>query len=129
MRSRRFAIAHDYCAAFRGLAEKQLREIKWHADAAVARRITGESAGVHRDTGPSQSLHVRHRRVVVFLRVMLLLLLKNAKDAARGSVSFRAGTHRRAANEDAVPIHVHGLLGNANEDHEGTARWKLWRPR
>ena len=37
-------------------------------------------------------------------------------------VAFRASAYARAANEDAVPIHVHGLLRNAHEDHEGTAR-------
>ena len=128
MRSRRFAIAHDYCAALRRLAEKQLREIKWHADAAVAGGVAGEIPRVHADAGVGEPLHVGHRRIVVLFRIILLTLAENAEDAARCGVALRAGAYAGAANEDAVPIHVHGLLGNAHEDHERAARRKLGVP-
>ena len=109
-------------------AEKQLREIKRHADAAVAGGIAGEIARVHADAGVGKPLHVGHRRVVVFLRIILLTFSEDAEDAARRGVAFRAGAHGRAADEDAVAIHVHGLLGNAHQHHERTARRELGVP-
>ena len=83
---------------------------------------------MHADAGVGEPLHVGHRRVVVFFRIVLPMLAENAEDAARRGVALRAGAYARAANEDAVPIHVHGLLGNAHEDHERTARRKLGVP-
>ena len=59
----------------------------------MAGRVTGQITRVHGDACPSQSLHVGHRRVVVFLRVVLLLFLEDAEDAARRGVAFRAGAH------------------------------------
>src|SRR6059058_2981278 len=43
---------------------------------------------VHGDARPRQPLHVGHGRVLVFLRVVLLLFLKDAEDAARRGVAF-----------------------------------------
>ncbi len=80
------------------------------SDATVAGGVAGEIARVHGDAGVGEPLHVGHRRVVVFLRVVLLLFLKDAEDAARRGVALRAGAHARATDEDAVAIHVHGLL-------------------
>src|SRR5947207_1513187 len=60
---------------------------------------------------------------------MLLLFLEDAEDAARCGVTLRAGAHGRATDEDAVAINVHGLLRDADEDHERTARRELRLPR
>ena len=111
MRHGRLAIAHHNGPAFRRRAEKQLREIKRQANATVAGGVAGQVARVHGDARPRQPLHVRHRRVVVFLRVVLLFFLEDAEDAARCGVAFGAGAHGRAADEDAIAINVHGLLG------------------
>ena len=42
--------------------------------------------------------------------------------------TFRAGAHGRAADENAVAIHVHGLLGNTHKHHQRTARRELRFP-
>src|SRR5947199_581206 len=90
--------------------------------------ITGQIARVHCNSSPGQPLHVWHRRVVVFLRIMLLLFLEDREDAARRGVAFRAGAHARATDEDAVAINVHGLLWDAHKHHERTARRELRFP-
>ena len=59
---------------------------------------------------------------------MLLLFLEDFEDAAWRRVAFRAGAHGRATDEDAVAINVHGLLGDAHQDHERTARRELRLP-
>src|SRR5207342_79566 len=97
--------------------EKQLREIIRHADAAVAGGVAGEIPRVHADAGVGEPLHVGHRRIVVFFRIILLTLAENTEDAARRGVSLRAGAYARAADEDAVAINVHGLLGNTHQYH------------
>ena len=89
----------------------------------MAGGVAGKIAGVHRDARPGQPLHVRHRRIVVFFGIVLLLFLQNAEDAARRGVPLRAGAHGRTADEDAVAIHVHDLLRDAHEHHE----WTTWR--
>ena len=70
---------------------------------------------MHADAGVGEPLHVGHRRIVVLFRIILLTLAENTEDAARRGVALRASAHARAANEDAVAIHVHGLLGNAHQ--------------
>jgi hypothetical protein len=84
-----------------------MASIKRQADATVARRIAVQIARVHRDARPRQALHVRHWRVVVCLRVVLLLFLENVEDAARRGMARRTGAHGRTPNEDAIAIHVH----------------------
>ncbi len=119
MRHRRFAITDHYRSALRGLAEKQLREIKRHADTTVAGWVTGRLPECMAMPVSRQSLHVGHGRVVVFLRVMFLFLFENGENAAGRGVSFRAGAHGGAANQNAIAIDVHHLLGDAHEEHEG----------
>ena len=72
MRHRDLAIAHHDGPALRRRAEEQLREIKRHADAAVAGGVAGEIPRVHADAGVGEPLHVGHGRVVVFFRIILL---------------------------------------------------------
>ena len=84
--------------------------------------------GVHGDAAPGESLHVRHGRIVILLGVMRLFLFENAEHAAGRGMTFRAGAHGGAADQDAVAIHVHGLLRNAHEHYQRTARRELWLP-
>src|SRR5205809_2086039 len=107
MRHGRFAVTDHDGAALRRLTEKQLREIERQANATMAGRVTGQIARVHGNASPGQPLHVWHRRVVVFFRVVLLLFLEDADDSARFGAVFRASAHGLTANEDAVPINVH----------------------
>jgi hypothetical protein len=93
MRYGRFAITHHDSAPLRRLTEKQLREIVRQANAAVAGWVTGQIARVHGNASPRQPLHVWHRRIVVFLRVMLLLFLEDRENATRRGVALRAGAH------------------------------------
>ena len=53
---------------------------------------------------------------------MLLLFSRMLKTPPGVEWPFEPVLMRRAANEDAIAIHVHGLLGNAHQDHERTAR-------
>src|SRR5204862_4871283 len=94
----------------------------------MAGRVTWQVARTDCNSSPGQPLHVWHRRVVVFLRIMLLLFLEDAEDAARRGVAFRASAHSWTADEDAVPINVHGLLWDAHKHHERTARRELRFP-
>src|SRR5437764_5034056 len=94
----------------------------------MAGRVTGQIARVHRNASPSQPLHVWHRRVIVFLRVMLLLFLEDAEDTTGRGVSFRARAHGGATNKNAVAINVHRLLWDAHKHHERTARRELRFP-
>ena len=85
--------------------------------------VAGKLPRVHGDAAPGKSLHVRHRRVVVFLGAMGLLLFKNGEHTARRVVAFGAGTHRRATNQNAIAINIHRLLWDTHQrDH-----WTLWR--
>src|SRR5215470_83899 len=84
--------------------------------------------GVHGDAGPGESLHVRHRSIVILFRTMRRFLLQNAERAAWRGMPFCPGAHSGAADQDAVAIDVHGLLGNAHEHYDGTARRELWLP-
>src|SRR5947207_10979620 len=93
MRHGRFAVTNHDGAALRSLAEEHLRESERQANATMAGRVTGQIARVHGNASPGQSLHVWHRRVVVFLRVVLLLFLEDAEYAARCGVAFRASAH------------------------------------
>ena len=93
MRSGRFAIADYDCAAIRSSIKEQLREIIGQSYAAVAGRIAGQVTRMHGDAAPGESLHVRHRRVVIFLGMMRLFLFENAEHAARRGTAFRAGAH------------------------------------
>src|SRR6266702_176494 len=84
--------------------------------------------GVHGDAAPGESLHVRHGRIVILLGVMRLFLFENAEHAAGRGMAFRPGAHGGAADQDAVAIDVHGLLRNAHEHYQRTARRELWLP-
>jgi hypothetical protein len=53
---------------------------------------------MHSDAGPREPLHVRHRRVVIFFGVMLLLFFENGEDTWRRRPALRAGAHGIAAH-------------------------------
>lgn len=94
----------------------------------MASRITGQVARMHGDSSPGEPLHVRHRGVVIFLRVVCFLFLENGEYAARRSVALRAGAYAGATDQDAVAINIHHLLRNAYQHHERPARRELWSP-
>src|SRR5262249_31571913 len=72
--------------------------------------------------------HVRHRRVVVGLGIVLLLFLEDRENAAGCIVALRAGAHSGPADEDTVAVNVHRLLRDAHQHHERTARRDFWIP-
>jgi hypothetical protein len=57
----------------------------------------------------------------VCLRVVLLLFLENAEDAARRGMAPRTGAHGRTSDEDPIAIRVHDLLRHADQHDERSA--------
>src|SRR6516162_3801694 len=110
MRLWRFAIANYHRTAFRSGIKKQRRKIIWQPDATMASRITRQLARVHGDARPGEPLHVRHRGVIIRFRVMRLLLFENVEYPRRRGVALAAAADARAADKNAVAIHIHRLL-------------------
>src|SRR5437763_4867198 len=82
--------------------------------------VARELSGMHRNTAPSEALHVRHWRVIVLLRAMDRFLFQNAEHSAGSFMAFCPSTYGRSADHDSVAINVHLLFGNTDEDHERT---------
>ena len=59
----------------------------WQAHAAMRCRTARQFAGVQRNTRPGNSLHIGHRRIVIEIGVVILLLLH---DAVRFPEAFRS---------------------------------------
>ena len=68
-----------------------------HADTAMRRSMADTFAFVHSDAGPSDALHVRHRRVVEVGNVMPVLLQDGEKAHRRRPMADQTG--RVAAQE------------------------------
>ena len=94
---------HDGHSGARQAIEK-LGEAGRHPDAAMRCRITWQMAGMERDPVPGEPLHVRHRRAVIFGRMMDDLLLEDGKYARRSAVSGAPGRDGRGADRHAVAI-------------------------
>ena len=93
-----------------------------HADAAVRRRITRQDAGMHRDTGPGDALHKRHRSAAIDVGMMHLVLLDDAEDTHRRRVRLGAGRNRAFSEEAVGVVDPHPLLFDRDRNDQRANR-------
>ncbi|KAG1252116.1 hypothetical protein G6F68_011938 [Rhizopus microsporus] len=89
---RALGIGHHHGIAALGFAEQLLREGLRQAHAAVRSRVARQAAAMQGDAIPGQPLHVGHRRAVVEVGPVVLVLLQD------GRWRCRCGTRRPAAH-------------------------------
>ena len=97
------------------LVEQFFGKAKRHPHAAVRGRIAGQGPAVQRDAVPGDALHVRHRGIVIHVRVVILFLVDDRKDAGRRLASRGAGRHRRA-QDPALGVVQRDVLGLDRHD-------------
>src|SRR5215475_7657180 len=69
---------------------EHFRKGQRQAHATVRGGVARQMASMKRDAIPSEPLHVRHGRIVVFVGIVLLMLLQNGKNASWRLMSLRA---------------------------------------
>jgi len=111
-----------------GYAEEQPRELDRQAYAAVRRRIAGQVAAMERNPAPSEPLHVGHGCIVVEVRAMVRVSLKDREHARRGAVAWPSARDGRDADRDTVAIKHGALRRQADDKQEGPLRRHLRRP-
>ena len=116
----RVARDHDGHAVVRDAIQKP-GELQRQVYAAMAFRVARKTAGMQGDTVPSQALHIEHRRIVVFGRSAVRILLQNAEHAGRSLMTRPAGRDGCHANPNAVAIDRGTLIGQVhiNQDRSG----------
>src|SRR3954463_10172496 len=72
---------------------------------------------MQRNAAPGKPLHVRHRRIVIDVGEVILVLLQDGEHAGGRLVALLAGADRGDAGEHTVAVHVGALLVERN-DHE-----------
>ncbi len=93
-----------------------------HADAAMRRRIAWQCAGMQRDPGPGDALHVRHRRTAIEIGAVELVFLNDAEHAHRRRMAAHAGRHRRFREQAVGVVHLHRLVRDRHRNHQRSLR-------
>ena len=83
---------------------------RWHADAAVRRRIARQHTGVQGDARPGEALHVRHRRAAIDVGAVHLVLLNDAEHAHRGRMPLHSCRDRAFGEQTVAVVDAHLLL-------------------
>ena len=96
--------------------EQQCGEGQRQAHAAMRVRIARQLARMQRHARPGEPVHVRHRRVVVFIRVVVLVLLQDREHARRRRMPRLAGGAGRHGDADAVAINIDALVRDRHDD-------------
>src|SRR6185503_12167008 len=97
-----------------------LGKARRQADAAVAGGVTRVVSGMHRDAVGFEELGERHRRVVIFVRMVHHRLVEHREDAGRGRLVVAAGRDGRRRHQGVAPIEVGHLIRQADDDAFGT---------
>ena len=118
----------DHRRADMGQREQFLREFERQTHAAMGGRVAWKIAGVQRNALPCQPVHVRHWRVVIGRRPVILVLLENRENAGRRFVAGFAGRAGRHRNANAVAVDMNPLLGKRNDDRHRPLRRALGMP-
>jgi len=105
-----------------GRLEQSLGEGEGKVHAAMAFRVTGEPAGMQRDTVPGQALLERHRRVVVLAGTVFCILLQDGEYAGRRLVPGFAGGDGAHADPHAVAVDGGELFRQVDEDQQRALR-------
>ena len=119
---RALGIGHDHGIAALGFAEQLLREGLRQAHAAMRGRMPGQAAAMQGDAVPGQPLHVRHRRAVVEVGLVVLVLLQDGEHTGWCFVPGLARADRGQADGDAVAVHIGALLIEADHQHDRAGR-------
>ena len=117
----RLIVSDNYRRTETGYRKKFGREIDRHPHAACGRRITGQMPGVHRDTSPSQPLHMWHLSALINAGGVTNLFLQDGKYSGRCTLARLARAHRRSSYANAVSIDVYELIWQAHKDHNRPA--------
>ena len=104
------------------------RERMRQAHAAVRGRIARQGAAVQGDAIPGQALHVGHRRIVVEIGLVVLVLLQDGEHAGRGVLARLARTDGGNADGNAVAVHIGQLLVQAHHQHHRPVRGDFRMP-
>ena len=119
---RALGIGHHHGIAALGFAEQLLREGLRQAHAAVRSRVARQAAAMQGDAIPGQPLHVGHRRAVVEVGPVVLVLLQDGEHTGRCLVPGLSRADRGQADGDAVAVHVGPLLIQADHQHDRAGR-------
>ena len=76
--------------------------------------IARQSARMQRDAVPRQTLLIGHRRIVIFVRAVVRVLLQDCEHAGRRLVTGLAGGDRRDADPNAIAIDRLQLAGKVD---------------
>ena len=82
-------------------------------------RLGANLSGVERHAVPGEPLHERHRRVLVEIGFMVLVLLEDGEGAGGGLVAGRPARHGRYADQGRSPPDEGALGAEADEDGDG----------
>ncbi len=103
--------------------EQLFRELLGHADAPMRGGIAGIVPRVDRDPVPGQPQHVGHRRIVVEVRTVILVLFQDGELAGGRFVAIAAGRGRRDTDERAALKDEDALERQTDDDaHRKVAR-------
>ena len=108
----------DDARADADLVEQPLRKAKGHAHAAMRGRISGQRPAMQRDAVPGDAQHVRHPGIVIEARVVVLVLLHDAKTPAGVSRPFDPARHRRAQDPAVGVVERHLLALDRHDRHD-----------
>ena len=97
---------------------QELGELIGHAHASVRSRVARKFTCVNRDARPGEALHVGHGRVVVQVRVVIGVLLKDREYARRRFVALLSRGDGRRTDDHAIAIHIGQLLGQRHDHHD-----------
>ena len=101
--------------------EKPLSEAVRQADASVRRRIARKCARMERNARPRNSLHERHRSVIVDVRKVFLFFFENAVNADRRLVIRSAARDVRAHRAAGGIVDRYTLVPDGHDRHDGLA--------
>ena len=112
---------HNHMLADGCDAEQPGREGEGQADAAMRGRIARHDAAMQRGARPGQTLHPRHRRAAIEVRVVAAALFQDRKHAGLGRIAAHAGRHARARDTRRAAINVDFLLGKRDDERHRLA--------
>jgi hypothetical protein len=121
-------IGDDDGRADPGNRVKLRREIHRKSDATRRRRIAWQITGMHRDTGPGESLHMRHLGAFVDTRLVSDLLLQNSEHTGRRLLARFSAAYGRAPDPNAVAIDVKNLVRQTHQNDHRPRRGDLRMP-
>lgn len=109
-------------------AEEALGKIEWNMDATVRTGLAWVVAAVDGHAVPSQTLHVGHGCLVIFLGVIREVFGQDGVGARGGGMTFDASADGAAADLPAVTVDIERLICEVHDDADGARRRSLRIP-